>query len=295
MSVEFIRGQQVADILALHLEEKEKLHPWLPGGVTLLAGKSKSGKSTLAEQIVWEISLKHGVLYLALEYNIRMAQSRFSNCTSDHNIHLVLEGQIDRMGKGGEEQLTRLIEALKPRLIVIDVLAKIKRLNIGSYDAEYHAMSELKEIFDNFDVDALVITHAGKPNAHDGNDPFDKIIGSTALQGVPDNLLLLSHENKDTKLSTKGRLLWPNEKILTFSNGRYTEKTGAGADISDRAPVQADILDLIDQHNELRVNQLASMLGRSEAQISEACKRLAEDGRITRVNLKEPYRLVKRS
>ena len=295
MRDEFIRGQQVADILALHLDEKEKLHPWLPGGVTLLAGKSKSGKSTLAEQIVSEISLKYSVLYLALEYNIRMAQSRFSNFTSEHNVHLVLEGQIERMGRGGEEQLTRLIQALKPQLIVIDVLAKIKRHNIGSYDAEYHAMSELKEIFDNFDVDALVITHAGKPNAHDGNDPFDKIIGSTALQGVPDNLLLLSQEHRLTKLNTKGRLLWPNEKILMFSDGRYIEKTGPGAGISDRAPVKAEILDLIDRHHQLRVKQLATMLDRSEAQISEACKRLAEDGRITRVNLKEPYRLVNRS
>ena len=106
MRDKLIRGQQVADILALHLEEKEKLHPWLPGGVTLLAGKSKSGKSTLAEQIVSEISLKYSVLYLALEYNIRMAQSRFSNFTSEHNVHLVLEGQIERMGRGGEEQLT---------------------------------------------------------------------------------------------------------------------------------------------------------------------------------------------
>ena len=295
MSVEFIRGQQVADILALHLEEKEKLHPWLPGGVTLLAGKSKSGKSTLAEQIVWEISLKHGVLYLALEYNIRMAQSRFSNFSPDHNMHLVLEGQIERMGKGGEEQLTRLIQSLRPRLIVIDVLAKIKRHNNGSYDSEYHAMSELKEIFDNFDMDALVITHAGKPNAYDGNDPFDKIIGSTALQGVPDNLLLLSHEDRDTKLNTKGRLLWPNEKILTFSNGKYTEKTGAGANISDSAPTKSEILNLLEKHGELRVSEIATMLQRSEPQISEACKRLAIGGRITRENQRKPYRLIDRS
>ena len=171
----------------------------------------------------------------------------------------------------------------------------MERRNVGTYDAEYQAMTEIKELVDNYDMDCLVLTHSGKPNANDSDDPFDKIIGYTAAQGVPDNLMILSTGNGETVLNTKGRLIFPSKKILTFSNGRYIEKTGAGADISDRAPVQADILDLIDQHNGLRVNQLASMLGRSEAQISEACKRLAEDGRITRVNLKEPYRLVNRS
>ena len=44
------------------------------------------------------------------------------------------------------------------------------------------AMSELKELVDQYDVDCLVLTHSGKPSANDSDDPFDKIIGSTALQ-----------------------------------------------------------------------------------------------------------------
>ena len=288
-------GRHVSEILSAKLDIKEPLHPWLPGGLTLLGGKPKSGKSTLAEQIAADISIEKSVLYLALEYNLRMAQGRFSEFTEKHRVHLVLEGELNGIGQGGERDLEALIATLKPEILIVDILAKLKRRNVGTYDAEYQAMTEIKELVDNYDMDCLVLTHSGKPNANDSDDPFDKIIGSTAVQGVPDNLMILSTGNGETVLNTKGRLIFPSKKILTFSNGRYTEKTGAGADISDRAPVQADILDLIDQHNELRVNQLASMLGRSEAQISEACKRLAVDGRITRVNLKEPYRLVNRS
>ena len=287
-------GRPVSEILSLELDIKEPLHPWLPGGLTLLGGKPKSGKSTLAEQIAADISIEKSVLYLALEYNLRMAQGRFSGFTEQHRVHLVLEGELNGIGQGGERDLEGLIRAVRPQILIVDILAKLKRRNVGSYDAEYQAMTEIKELVDNYDMDCLVLTHSGKPNANDSDDPFDKIIGSTAVQGVPDNLMILSTGNGETVLNTKGRLIFPSKKILMFSNGRYNEKVGAGADISDRAPVQAEILDLIDKHHQLRVSQLAAILGRSEAQISEACKRLAEDGRIKRKNLKEPYMLVNR-
>ena len=65
-------GQPLQELLSKQLEPKEKVHPWLPGGLTLLAGKTKAGKSTFAEQIAEEVSLGKRVLYLALEYNERM-------------------------------------------------------------------------------------------------------------------------------------------------------------------------------------------------------------------------------
>ena len=74
-----ILGRHVSEILSLELDIKEPLHPWLPAGLTLLGGKPKSGKSTLAEQIAADISIEKSVLYLALEYNLRMAQGRFSD------------------------------------------------------------------------------------------------------------------------------------------------------------------------------------------------------------------------
>ena len=288
-------GRHVSEILSLELDIKEPLHPWLPGGLTLLGGKPKSGKSTLAEQIAADISTEKSVLYLALEYNLRMAQGRFSDFTEQHRVHLVLEGELNGIGQGGERALEGLIQTLRPEILIVDILAKLKRRNVGSYDAEYQAMTEIKELVDKYDMDCLVLTHSGKPNANDSDDPFDKIIGSTAVQGVPDNLMILSTRNGETVLKTKGRLIFPSKKILTFSNGRYTEKTGAGADIYDRAPVKGEILNLIEKHGELRVGEIAAMLDRSEPQMSEACKRLAEDGRIIRENQTKPYRLLDRS
>ena len=190
------------ELLTETLDIRENLHDWLPSGLTLLGGKSKSGKSTLAEQIAEELSLYKKVLYLALEYNKRTAQ--IGLIVLHRNIKfIVLEGELNRMGKGGETDLDDLIYAYKPDLVIVDVLAKLKRHNSGSYDAEYESMSELKELMDKYDVDYLVLTHTGKPSYNDEDDQFDKIIGSTALLGVPDNLMLLANSNGQTKLVTK--------------------------------------------------------------------------------------------
>ncbi len=284
-------GQPLQDLLAKSLEPREGLHPWLPSGLTLLGGKTKAGKSTFAEQIAEEVSLEKKVLYLALEYNERMAQGRFKRFTELHQVHIVVEGQMDRMGKGGEDQFDDLLFKYKPELVIVDILAKLKRHNTGYYDAEYQAMTEIKELIDKHDKDCLVLTHSGKPTANDSDDPFDKIIGSTALQGVPDNLMVLTQSNGHTKLCTKGRLIYPSELILDFKGGVYAERSGIAPELEDKAPLQAEILKLL-QGNDLRVSEIANQLERSGPQISSACQKLFNEGRITRDNRTLPYRLV---
>ena len=273
------------------MEPREGLHPWLPSGLTLLGGKTKAGKSTFAEQIAEEVSLENRVLYLALEYKERMAQGRFQRFNANHQVHIVVEGQMDRMGKGGEDQFDDLLFKYKPELVIVDILAKFKRHNTGQYEAEYQAMTEIKELIDKHDQDCLVLTHSGKPTANDSADPFDKIIGSTALQGVPDNLMVLAQSNGHTKLSTKGRLIYPSDLILDFKDGVYAERSGIAPELEDKAPLQAEILKLL-QENDLRVSDIANQLRRSGPQISSACQKLFNEGRITRDNRTLPYRLV---
>ena len=284
-------GRPLIELLTETLDIRENLHDWLPSGMTLLAGKSKSGKSTLAEQIAEELSLSRRVLYLALEYNKRSAQARFDRFTPHHHIQIVLEGELKRMGKGGEKELDDLIYASKPDLVIVDVLAKLKRQNSGNYDAEYESMSELKELLDKYDIECLVLTHTGKPSNNDGDDPFDKIIGSTALLGVPDNLMLLVNTHGQTKLLTKGRLIHSSEKVLNFENGKYTERTGASAEYEDKAPIQALVLKEL-EIKPSTVSELVDVLGKDKGQISNICKTLAEAGKITRPHRNAAWQLT---
>ena len=74
-------------------------------------------------------------------------------------------------------------------------------------------MAEIKELIDKHEIDCLVLTHSGKPTANDSDDPFEKIIGFTALKGVPDNLMVLAQSNEHTKLSTKEQLIYSSNLI----------------------------------------------------------------------------------
>ena len=222
---------------------------------------------------------------------MRTAQVRLSRFLNVHQIHIVIEGQINRIGAGGERQFAELLNACDPALVVIDILAKVKRLNAGYYDSEYQAMSEIKELVDQYDVDCLVLTHSSKPNANESDDPFDKIIGSTALQGVPDNLMLLVNSGGQTKLHTKGRLIYPSEKILSFEKGKYSERSEIGAEYEDKAPVQAMVLKALED-NPMTVSHLAALLGKDKGQISNVCSSLCDLRKITRAHLKAPWSLV---
>lgn len=137
-------------------------------------------------------------------------------------------------------------------------------------------------------------SHSGtsRQNGNDSDDPFDKIIGSTALQGVPDNLMVLTQNGGQTKLQAKGRLIFPSEKILTFDSGKYSERAGVGAEYEDKAPVQAEVLKLLKASQKLTVNEMANTLGKDKGQVSIICTKLSEDGKIKRKNRKEPWEYV---
>ena len=81
-------GQPLVELLAMTIEPKPQLHKWLPAGLSLLAGKAKAGKSTVAEQIASEVSRDHKVCYLALEYNVRTAQARLNNFENLENFDM---------------------------------------------------------------------------------------------------------------------------------------------------------------------------------------------------------------
>ena len=55
-----------------------------------------------------------------------MAQGRFQRFNANHQVHIVVEGQMDRMGKGGEDQFDDLLFKYKPELVIVDILAKLK-------------------------------------------------------------------------------------------------------------------------------------------------------------------------
>jgi hypothetical protein len=119
---------------------------YIAEGVTVLAGRPKSGKSWLALGIGVGVSMggyalntrveQGDVLYLALEDNERRMQKRLKQLlppSSTTPSRLFIDFTCPRMDQGGLDAIREWVVTVeKPRLIVVDVFGKIRPLLIRS-------------------------------------------------------------------------------------------------------------------------------------------------------------------
>ena len=183
--------------------------PWiidglLPLGLCILAGGSKLGKSFMAAQIAYYVSMGRPlwgrpvqqcpVLYLALEDNHRRLQSRMFRMfgvESTSDLYFSIEAKMLR--EGLMEQMTAFLrEHPRTRLVIIDTLKKVRNTddNSNCYAHDYDDMGLLKQFADANHICLLIIHHTRKQQ--DLTDPFNNISGTTGLMGAADTTFILS-------------------------------------------------------------------------------------------------------
>jgi hypothetical protein len=201
-------------------------------GLTVLAGRPKTGKSWLA--LGWGISVSTGgislgservvlgdVLYLALEDNQRRLKRRLEQTLqgAEQPSRLHLATDCPRIGAGGIEAIEAWCDTVKtPRLIVVDVFGKIRperRDKQSLYDEDYKAIEPLKRLSDDREIAVLIIHHTNK--REEPADPFDAVSGTTGLTGAADTVLVLSRSTNGTILYGRGRDIEEVETALSFS------------------------------------------------------------------------------
>ena len=283
-------ARPLMEILSMTFEEPEPLHEWLPAGFTLLAAAPKAGKSTLAEQIVEDLSLDQRVLYLALEYNNLMVKHRFRNFGPNHQVKIITQGEIGRLDGREDKLFENAIADSKPSLIVIDVLAALKSATTGGYDDEYASVQALKKTAERYSSSLLALHHTRKQSVHEANDPFQTILGSTALAAVPDNLMVMEQKGDVTRLHQRGRLIESKTHYLRFDGVRYESTEKTGLESFDNAPTHTAILVEL-AIGPKTVGELAERLRRDRGQISRACAALVTKGEIYRDSRDSPYQL----
>jgi len=277
--------RSIRALKAKKIEARDQLHEFLPPGFTLLSGAPKVGKSKLAEFVSRQVAETHDVLFLALEYNELVAQLRFGHMGEHLRLKLYLEGELPQWDNGGESLLEDALQQTKPSLTVIDVIGRIKkRGEAKGYEGETESLSAIKKMMSRHNCDCLAIHHLRKAGLSDNpDDPFERILGSTALAAVPDNLQVLLPSDKDVVLHTKGRVIFPSKRLLRLNGHDFEEISPALMDLPARATAQKEIIHLIAAAGEISVGEIVARLNKQQSQISAACQKLFDLGKITRL------------
>jgi hypothetical protein len=199
-------------------------------GLTLFAGKPKIGKSWLLLHAAIAVArggatlgdiqcVEGNVLYCALEDNPRRLQNRMTKLSGlqDWPTRLEFTTELPRLKDGGVERVRQWIKAVeRPRLVVIDTLAKVrdaKGHEQSSYEADYAAVGELKALADQYGIAIVLVHHQRKMEAE---DPIDTVSGTTGLTGAVDTVLVLYRNGQGTTLFGKGRDIEEVEKAVSF-------------------------------------------------------------------------------
>jgi hypothetical protein len=251
----------------------------LPEGCYLMTARPKVGKSWLGLQMSLAVALGLATLgqqacqgkavYLALEDNQRRLQDRLKQLRPEGYAtpNLILFTDWPRFDTGGLEKLKELIEREKPKLIVIDTLAKVRpaQTNSNVYEQDYKALSPLTELANKHRC-CIVVVHHNRKGKSDA-DALEQISGSLGLVGAVDGALVIDgvRSDKQYKLSLIGRDI-PSDDELAISrksNGEW-EVLGAAQQVFISAE-RKQITDLLFFHPQgLKPKDIADNLGKKQ-------------------------------
>ena len=208
----------------------------VPKGLTVLAGSPKSCKSWMALDMALAVTAgRHflgkatrecDVLYLALEDTDKRLHDRLTTL-EESNRRLHLATKCSKLDEGFIKQISEYLDDNhKVQLIIVDTLQKIRgsdavSSNSNMYGREYDELSKLKEFADRKGIAILVIHHLRK--LQDRNDPLNDILGSTAMSGVADSILILKKERTriNGELLSVGRDSPQWKMKMNFENYRW--------------------------------------------------------------------------
>ena len=270
-------------------------------GLTLLAGKPKIGKSWIMLHVGIAVAcgsftlddihcVKGDVLYAALEDNKRRLQYRLRKLLNGRpapeRLRVLSAGEMPRLSEGGTALIRAWIEqAPEPKLVVIDVLAKVRdprRRDQGLYDSDYAAMEELKRIADEYGIAIVVIHHlqedGRRRSARPGqrHDRFVRLGGHRA--GAESDQL------RHLTLHGRGRDIEDIEKAVQFDRGTCTWTVLGEASSVRYSGERAAVLAALREAGEpMSPTDIAAITGMKVANVRKLLARSVKDGLIVRV------------
>jgi len=228
--------------------------PFLVEGTCILSAKAKVGKSWLCNNLCKCITEgsdflgykvnRCSAIYFDLETVEQLQKKRLNKMSEkDYADGFYLVSEAPLIGDGFEEMMDGFMQE-DPNIgvIIVDVFQKVrkpKKNNETEYDATYREIGALNRIAKKYHISIILVCHDRK-NVED-SDPFSNILGSTALQGATDQMIVMYKDKFDdefTHIAVKGRTIdglikmdahivngmWIKSDQTEFENRQRTKK-----------------------------------------------------------------------
>lgn len=271
----------------------------VPEGLTLLAGKPKTGKSWLALDFanaasgachaLGSIKCEAGpVLYLALEDTKRRLQSRLRAVLQGAEASDEFEYKTEWRGcdQGGLDDLRVWMDGNRtrnPRLLIVDTLQKVRgtrKRDAGVYEDDYRVIADFKKLSDEFQIPTILVTHLNKAG---NDDPIMAVSGTAGITGSADTILVLTREANDPNavLYVRGRDVNEAELAVQFDNqtGKWL-KLGKADDFRVTEERRAIIRALIDNAGHMTPKEIADVTGKKSGNIRRLLPKMVREGEI---------------
>jgi hypothetical protein len=276
------------------LNEPEEQVRWLVeghlpgGGDSLLVAKPKVGKSTLARCLALAVARgddflgcrtsQGPVFYLALEEKRSEVKRHFQamGARQDDPIFVF----CSTAPADGLAQLRAAAEREKPVLIIVDPLFRFTRIKDGNdYAAVTNALEPLHAFARECGAHVLAVHHAGKRG-----DGGDSVLGSTALFGAVDTLLLMKRSDRYRTLSSIQRYGTDLEEItLDYDSDTRTLSAGVARSEADEAEARKAISEyLATQTEPVEENLIHEAIEARRATKQKALRKLVDAGKVKR-------------
>jgi RecA-family ATPase len=269
----------------------------IPVGLSVLAGKPKTGKSWLmldlslavaaGGKVLGAYEAKRGdVLHLALEDKPNRLQSRLKRIldgkAAPDKGHFFL--QWPRVEEHGLEALRRSLDQHPDtRFVVIDTLAKMRirpTANGSIYHEDYDAIGLLKTIADEYAIGMVVVHHLRKATS---DDPLDGVSGSTGLTGAVDTTLVLRRERLETDASlfVTGRDVEEQEIALSMDPRTMQWKALGRADDYRMGQERRQILDALAKLGRpMGPSEIAALINKKRPAVQRLMLAMTQQGQL---------------
>jgi archaellum biogenesis ATPase FlaH len=266
------------------------------GSLNMLAGKPKSGKSTLVRQLAGCVAKgteflgrstsKGEVLYFASEELGAHLSEHFQLLDIDQGVHTVLR----RPGAGFVARLEATLK-LNPevKLVILDPLVNfLPGVDMDSYGEIAPALADLVEMAERCGIVILAVHHMKKKATEEAGDAT---LGSTAVMAAMCSSLFLTGEMGDVrKIRSSQRYgtrlefteLAFDENTRAFSIGELVKTLREKRTGNIMEAHRSNVLRHINDNPDIDQSKLLELVGCSKPSLLGILAELTEQGRIMR-------------